>query len=323
MLSDSPRRTLGNSDLAVSPIGLGCWPIAGVSTLNVTKQESLATLHAALDAGVNFFDTAFAYGYDGESEKLIAQVLETRRDEVVLATKVGQYFGPNRERIVDGKPDSLIKQAKLSLQRLQIEQVDVLYLHMPDPEVPIEQSAAAIRQLIDEGVARFAGVSNVSAEQLRAFHAVCPVVVNQPPFNMLQQTTVQQLRSNCSELNIANACYWVLMKGILAGHMARDHQLDPNDKRKTYPIYQGTAWQRSQDFLDHLRKLANELSCTVAQIVVAWTIRQPSVDIALCGARHPKQIQETAAAMTLDLDPSVLERINSWIAETLADGPIG
>lgn len=322
-MSDFPRLTLGNSDLQVSPIGLGCWPIAGVSTLNVTQQESLSTLHTALDAGINFFDTAFAYGYDGESEKLIAQVLETRRDEVVLATKVGQYFGPNRERIVDGKPDSLIHQAKQSLQRLKIEQVDVLYLHMPDPEVPIEQSAAAIRKLVDEGVARFAGVSNVSADQLRAFHAVCPLVVNQPPFNMLQQTAVEQLRSTCAELNIANACYWVLMKGILAGHMARDHQLDPNDKRRTYPIYQGEAWQRSQNFLDHLRGLASDLSCTVAQIVVAWTIRQPSVEVALCGARRPEQIQETATAMTLDLESHVVRQIDSWIAETLADGPVG
>ncbi|MEM7474897.1 MAG: aldo/keto reductase [Planctomycetota bacterium] len=318
----SHRRRLGTSDLMVSPIGFGCWPIAGVSTLNANERDSLATLHAAIDNGINFFDTAYAYGYEGESERLIAQVLSDRRDEVVLATKIGQYFGANKERIVDGKPDSLRRQAEESLQRLGLEQVDILYLHMPDPSVPLADSAEAIQNLVQDDMARYAGVSNVTATQLQEFHQICPVVVNQPPFNMLQQNAIHELKSTTSALGISNACYWVLMKGMLTGHMARDHQFDPRDKRLTYPIYQGRAWQRSQDFLDKLRALCQELHCTVAQLVVAWTIRQPGVDIALCGAKRALQIEETAGAMRVQLDSTTCAEIDSWIAEVEAAGPL-
>ena len=306
------RRLLGNSDLQVSSVGFGCWPIAGVSSLDVNDADSLATIHAALDAGINFVDTAFSYGYDGEADRLLSHVLRTRRADVVLASKVGSHYDSNRARIVDGRPETLVAHARLTCARLGVEQVDVIYLHEVDPNVPLSDSAAGIQEIVTLGLARYAGVSNVDAQQLADFHAICPVVVVQPPFNMLQTAKVDCIRDYCLQHQISIACYWVLMKGLLAGKLPRDHQFHPADRRLTYPIYQGQAWERSQDLLDNLRQLAQELRCTVAQLVIAWTLVQPGISVALCGAKRPSQIQETAAAMSLELSAEILSRIDAW-----------
>lgn len=315
-MSTMGNRQLGTSDLQVSSIGFGCWPISGVSTLEVTDAESTATLHAALDAGINFFDTAFSYGYSGEADRLLAPVVQSRRDELVLASKVGMSFDARRERVVDGRPATLLEHAAICLQRLGVECLDVMYLHVVDPDVPIAESAGAIKEIIQRGWARYAGVSNVDSHELAAFHAECPVVVVQPPFNMLQQASLRELRETCEADQISIANYWALMKGLLTGKFTRDHQFDPRDKRLTYSIYQGESWQRSQDFLDGLRLIASEVECTVSQLVLAWTVRQPGIVSALCGAKRPDQIRETAAAMSLELTSSTLEHIDALIAST-------
>ncbi len=307
------QRKLGSSDLLVSTVGFGCWPIAGVSTLDVDDNHSLATIHAALDEGINLIDTAFSYGFEGEADRLLAQVLRVRRDEVILASKVGSHYAPDRTRVVDGRPETMLLHTQQALQRLGVEQVDIMYLHQPDPNVPLTESAGALREITDRGWARYAGVSNINPQQLAEFHSICPVVVVQPPFNMLQQQQVVELRTFCSDNAIGIACYWVLMKGLLAGKMQRDHHFDPRDRRLSYEVYQGESWQRAQDLLDQLRQLASELDCTVAQLVIAWTIAQPGITSALCGAKRPDQIRETAAAMTLELPEAVLQRIDAIV----------
>lgn len=307
------RRRLGNSELWVSPVGFGCWPIAGVSSLEVNDADSLATLHAAIDAGINFFDTAFSYGYTGEADKLLAQVIGDRSSELIIASKVGSHYDSQRRRIVDGRPETLLANAQAGCARLGVDTLDVIYLHEVDPQVPVAESAGGIAQIVQQGWARYAGVSNVDAAQLREFQAECPVVVVQPPFNMFQPEFVAAIRDVCHEHNIAIACYWALMKGLLAGHIGRDHQFDPADRRLTYPIFQGEAWLRAQDLLDKLRHVAGELQCTVAQLVVAWTLAQPGITVALCGAKRPAQIEETAAAMRLSLSADLLADIDGWL----------
>lgn len=315
MNSPLALRKLGTSDLWVSPVGFGCWPIAGISSLEVTDEWSLRTLHAAFDAGINFFDTAFSYGYDGEADRLLRRAFAGRRDRIVLASKVGSHYDQDRRRIVDGRPSTLIDQAEKILKRLDVEHLDLLYLHQPDPQVAIEESAAAIAEVVHRGWARYAAVSNVTASELKRFHEVCPVIAVQPPFNMLQQSDWLSIRDYCETHSIGAVCYWVLMKGLLAGKLARNHQFDPRDRRLTYDIYQGERWQRSQDFLDHLRELASSLNCTISQLVIAWTLAQPGVTVALCGAKRPDQIEETASAMQLKLSHEVLLQMDGWIAE--------
>ncbi len=312
--NNSARRQLGASDLWVSPVGFGCWPIAGVSSLGVNDTDSLATLRAALDAGINFFDTAFSYGYDGEADKLLAQIIRVRPNDMIVATKVGSHYDAQRRRIVDGHPATLLANAKLGCARLGVEHVDVIYLHEVDPLIPLAESAGGIAAILKQGLARYAGVSNVDAAQLQQFHAECPVVVVQPPYNMLQPEHVEAISDECHEQNIAIASYWVLMKGLLAGKLARDHQFDPADRRLSYPIFQGEAWQHAQDLLDQLRRLANELEITVAQLVVAWTLAQPGISVALCGAKRAEQIVETAGAMHVSLSADVLEQMAGWLS---------
>ncbi len=309
------HRTIGTSNLSVSPIGFGCWPIAGISSLNVTPQDSLRTLEQAFDSGINFYDTAYSYGYAGEADQLLAKAFAKRWNQIVLASKVGSHY-IQRTRVVDGRPEVLLAQAQEILQRLKVDAIDLMYLHQPDPNVPIEDSAGAISQMVARGWVRYAGVSNVSLIQLKQFESECPVIAVQIPFNMLQQESWVELRDYCVQNKISGVCYWALMKGLLAGKMQRDHQFAPDDRRLSYPIYQGLAWQRTQDLLDQLRKLSQETGATVAQLVVAWTLSQSGMDIALLGAKRPDQIQETADSLRCPIDESILSHIDRWIAET-------
>lgn len=317
--SDAPLRRLGSSDLRVSPVALGCWPLAGITSIVGSDEESIATIHAALEAGVNFFDTAYSYGYAGESDDLLRRALQGRRSQAILASKVGMEWDSGRKRLLDARPERLLENAQEILKRLDVDYVDVMYLHTPDEQTPIEESAGAIQQIVDRGWARYAAVSNVTPDQAERFHRVCPVIAIQPPFNMLQQDAVMSLRPFCRQHNIALVCYWVLMKGLLAGHMQRGHQFDPRDRRLNYDIFQGESWQRNQDFLDRLRAIAAREGCTVSQLVIAWTLAQPDITVALCGAKHPAQILDNARAMHVHLDTTTLTEIDQAIAER---GPV-
>ncbi len=300
---------LGTSDLYVSRIGLGCWPMSGISSIGVTDEQSVATIRAALDQGINFFDTAYSYGYDGRSDRVLSQALGQKRSRAIIAHKVGTHWDAQKQRVVDGRPETLIQHAQECLERLGTDYVDVMYLHCPDPKVPIEESAGAIQEICRRGWSRYAAVSNVTLEQATKFASVCPIVAIQPYFNMFQQEAVEELKSFATHNNIAMVCYWVLMKGLLSGHMARDHVFDPADRRLTYQIYQGQAWQDAQDVLDHLRRIANELDITVSQLVVAWSLTRPSVSVALLGAKRPEQITESAQAMYMKLSPDCIQEI--------------
>lgn len=290
-------RQLGNTGLRISPVALGCWPIAGMTSLNVNDADSLATLRACFDLGVNFLDTAYAYGPNGESERLIATALGDRRDEFVIATKGGIHWDEREERVIDGRPETLRRQCDESLRRLNTDRVELLYLHAPDPNVPIEDSAGALLELMQAGKTRAVGVSNFDVDQLATFQRVCPLTAFQPPYNMLQRQIEQDTLPWCREHGVAVIIYWPLMKGLLAGRLARDHQFQPGDGRAKYPMFQGDEWQRNQDFLDDLRAVAAECEKTVAQLVVNWTIHRPGITAALCGAKRPAQIEETAGAM--------------------------
>jgi len=300
-MSDSiVRRPLGDSGLNVSPVSLGCWPIAGVTTLGANQADSIATVHAALGAGINHLDTAYVYGPNGESEKLLAQALAGRRDEVILATKGGVHFAPTgsgTEMAQDATPATLRRECETSLKRLATDRVELLYLHSPDPDVPIEESAGALRELQLQGKTVAVGASNCTLEQLQAFHAVCPLAAVQLPYNMLQRDIEQQTLPWCAANGVAAMTYWPLMKGLLADRLPRDGKLEPDDNRLKYPMYQGQEWERNQQFLAMLRQVAHECNKTVAQLVINWTCHQPGITSVLCGAKRAWQIEETAAAM--------------------------
>jgi aryl-alcohol dehydrogenase-like predicted oxidoreductase len=296
--SPATLRPLGRTDIRVSPVALGCWPIAGVSTLDVNDADSIATIRAALDAGINFLDTAYCYGPGGESETLIRQALEgVPRENVVIATKGGIHYNNLRKQEQDARPETLVRECDESLARLGVDHVELWYLHAPDPKTPLAESAGAVQQLVELGKARSAGFSNGTLPELQAFHAICPLSAVQLPYNMLQRDIEEDTIPWCREQGISVTAYWPLMKGLLAGRLAKDAALVEGDSRRNYPMYQGDEWDRNQAFVDALRRIAAECGRTVAQVVVNWTIRQQGITSALCGAKRAWQIEETAGAM--------------------------
>ncbi len=306
-------RPLGATGLEVSPIALGCWPIAGITSINVTEVNSLATIERCFDLGINFLDTAYCYGRDGESERLICRALGSRRDEMVIATKGGIHWDPDGKQAKDGRPATLRRQCEESLARLGTDRVELLYLHAPDPKVPIAESAGALKEMLDEGKTRSIGLSNATLDQLQQFAAVCPLSAFQPHYNMLQREIETDTLPWCRAHNVSVMVYWPLMKGLLAGKLPRDHVFATGDGRAKYPLFQGEEWQKTQDLLDELRQIAAEIGRSVAQLVINWTIHRPGITVALCGAKRPDQIEENAGGVGWQLSEAQLARIAAAI----------
>lgn len=314
MTSLPELRRIGLTDIYVTPVAMGCWPITGITSVDVEEQHSLATLSAAFESGINFFDTAYCYGYAGESERMIARVLGQHRSQIVIATKGGIHWEQGKQ-VKDGSPATLQRQCEESLRRLQTDYVDLLYLHAPDPQIPVAVSADALRKLLEAGKTRSVGVSNFSRQQLQEFSQVCPIAAYQPHYNMLQREIELEQLPWCVEHDVSVVCYWPLMKGLLAGKLSRDHVFAPRDGRQKYPMFHGDEWHRNQDFLDRLRPIAAETGKTVAQLVINWTIHQCGITSALCGAKRPDQIQDNAGSMGWKLADEQMARINQALLE--------
>ena len=306
-------RPLGQTQLHITPLGMGCWPITGITSINVNEADSLATIKRAFDSGINFFDTAYCYGFEGECERMIARVLKSDRDKIVLATKGGIHWKAGQQARC-GRPETLRRECDESLRRLHTDRIDLYYLHAADPNVPVAESAGAIGELIVQGKVLSAGLSNATVEQLDAFHRACPLAAYQPHFNMLQREIEDSQLPWCVKHGVSVVVYWPLMKGLLAVHLPRDYVFDPKDGRRKYPMFSGEEWQKNQDFLDRLRELAAELERPVSQIVLNWTIQRAGITAALCGAKRPHQIQQNAEAMSWSLTADQIARIDTSIA---------
>ncbi len=304
-------RKLGNTPFLVSSVAMGCWPISGITSLDVNRSDSLATLQKALDCGINFFDTAWSYGI---SEELIRTAFAACRDEVVLATKGGLYR-EGSQQFTDGRPDVIRRHCEGSLARLGTDRVELYYLHAPDPKVPVSETAGVFSELIAEGKILSAGASNLTLTQLQEFHAVCPLTAIQPPYNMLLRDIESEILPWCEANHVAVCCYWPLMKGLLSGQLQRDHVFDDADGRKKYPMFQGSEWQKNQDFVDALRRIAKEVETDLTSLVIAWTIQRPGITSALCGAKRAWQIEESARGGSLNLTSDIVSRIDAAIAE--------
>jgi aryl-alcohol dehydrogenase-like predicted oxidoreductase len=284
-----------------------------MTSLDVNEADSLATIRAAIDHGINFIDTAYCYGANGESERLLGRAIAKQRETVVIASKGGIHWETNLDKRHDATPQTIIRECEESLQRMAIDTIDLHYLHAPDPTVPITESAGAFVELLTTGKIRAAGVSNVTVKQLEQFHSVCPVSAVQPPYNMLQRGIEHDVLPWCIERGVSVINYWPLMKGLLAGKIRRGHPFDPQDKRLTYEVFQGRQFERAQKLLDELDRIAAEVNKTVAQVVANWTMNRPGITATLCGAKRAWQIEETAGAMGWHLGPDQLERISQLI----------
>ena len=315
-----PHRPLGDSGVEVGPLGLGCWPLAGMTRSGITHEAAVATVRAALDAGIRHLDTAYCYGETGESERAIARVLaEGRREAAVIATKCGIHWEAGRRQVVDGRPATIRREVEESLSRLGTDHVDLLYLHAPDPTIPIEDSAGELARLLREGKTRAVGLSNVSTEQLDRSAAVCPISACQMHFNMLQREIEADVLPWCRDRGVAVVAYWPLMKGLLAGLLGRDHVFPATDSRHKYPMFNGEEYRRNLDFVDRLRPVADGLGVSLTDLVLAWTAEQPGITCVLFGATSADQARINARAVDCELDDDARRLVAEAILER---GPV-
>ena len=304
-----------------SPIILGLWPIAGITTIGVTPQAARETIAQAIDCGITSFDTAFSYGFDGESDRLLREFLHHDRERFRVIGKVGQRWDENQSRVIDGSPATLVRDAETSLKRIGIDCFDVLLLHSPDPHVPLDRSAQTMVELQRRGLCRSLGISNVTAEQyasfahtLRTLDSQCDAI--QCPLNLLQRDSLRELIPACADDHCSVFVFWTLMKGLLAGRIGRDHVFAEGDSRPGYPIFQGKARQRAHDVLDAMRTISESTGMTLAQLSIGWAIAQTGVSGVLVGARRPSQVVEIAKASKLTED--VVSQIDQIVARSFA-----
>lgn len=310
----SDLRQLRRTGIQVAPVALGCWPMAGVTTLGATDEASIATIQAALDAGVNHLDTAYVYGPNGESDRLIGRALTgRRRDEVVIATKCGIHY-EGSEMQTDGRPATLRSECEASLAHGR-KRSGTAVSPFARPQHSARRFVLELGRLQAEGKTKSVGASNCTLEQLQAFHAVCPLAAVQLPYNLLQRDIERRTIPWCVANNISVFAYWPLMKGILAGGITKETELAANDNRRKYPMYVGEERDRNHEFVEALRAAAALTDHTVAQLVVNWTMNQPGITAALCGAKRPEQITETAGAMSWQLTEHQRTAINAALAQ--------
>ncbi|OYP32212.1 aldo/keto reductase [Rhodopirellula sp. MGV] len=288
------------SDL--SNIVLGLWPIAGVTTIGVTRDDARDTIRAAIDSGVTHFDTAYSYGYDGESDRVLREFVQSAPGRYHIMGKVGQRWDADHNRVVDGSPKQLIADAEEHLQRIGLEQIDLLYLHSPDPNVEIELSAETMAKLQHRGLCKTVGLCNATLDQIRQFASVVPCDAIQCPLNLIQRDSIEDLIEPVSKSGTKVYVFWTLMKGLLAGKIKRDHVFAEGDSRPKYPIFQGDQRRKAHEVIDLLEVIGKDHAMTVAQVSIGWALSQPGVSGVLVGARRPTQITETLKSHALPAD---------------------
>ncbi|SNS05568.1 Predicted oxidoreductase [Streptosporangium subroseum] len=306
------RRRLGQKGPEVSAIGLGCM---GMSEFygEADEAESIAVIHHALDLGVNFLDTADQYGR-GHNEELVGRAISGRRDEVVLATKFGIVRGEDPAfRGVDGSPDYVRKAADASLQRLGLDHIDLYYLHRRDPKVPIEDTVGAMGELVAAGKVGQIGLSEVSAETLRKAHATHPIAALQSEYSLFTRRLEAEILPTARELGIALVAYSPISRGLLSGKLASSDELPDDDFRKHQPRFTGENAVRNNALVAEVRKIAEEVGCTPAQLSLAWLLAQGEDVIPIPGTKRLRYLEENAAAADVTLTSAQLAAIDAAV----------
>tara|TARA_B110000444_G_C18766065_1_gene560050 strand:+ start:178 stop:1161 length:984 start_codon:yes stop_codon:yes gene_type:complete len=302
-------RKLG--ELTVSAIGLGCMSMSqAYGTPN--RAETEQALHRALDIGYTFLDTACIYGM-GHNEELIGEVLKTRRQEYVLATKGGIIVTKNGRRDVDCSPKSIKQVCEESLKRLQTDVIDLYYLHRRDFKVPIEDSVGALAGLVDEGKIRCIGLSEVSSNTLRRAHKVHPITAVQSEYSLWTRDPEHKVLQTCAELGVGFVPFSPLGRAFLTGAITSMDTLDHNDMRHSMPRFQGDNFQKNLRLIKKFSEIAEQNHCTMAQISLAWLLSTDDSYVPIPGTKHIKYVEENAAATTLTISKTDLHRLNTLI----------
>jgi aryl-alcohol dehydrogenase-like predicted oxidoreductase len=312
---------LGSTGLDVSRIAFGTWQLGGEWGPTDTAAASQAIRRAA-DKGVNFFDTAQAYGF-GQSEQFLAAALRgVPREQLVIATKGG--LRPTDTGLVrDASAQWIREGVEASLRALDTDYIDLYQVHWPDPMTPFEESADELAKLIADGKIRHVGVSNFDVEQMERFGTTLPVETLQPPYHLFRRDIEGDVLPFTAANDIGVLVYGPLAHGLLSGHLGPDTRFASGDWRSNSPIFHGDVYDRNLRVVAELQELARrELGVTLAQLAIGWTLTNPAVHVAIVGTRHPDHVDEALAAAELDLDDDVMQRIDQIMVDaTPVAGP--
>jgi len=313
------KRRLGRDGPEVAAIGLGCM---GMSEFygSGSEQESIATIHHAVDRGVTFLDTADMYGW-GKNEELVGRAIRDRRDEVFLATKFGNVRGPNGEFLgVRGDPEYVRSACQASLQRLGIEVIDLYYQHRVDTTVPIEDTVGEMVRLKEEGKIRFLGLSEAAPQTICKAHAVHPITAVQTELSLWSRDAEAEVLPTVRELGIGYVAYSPLGRGFLSGRFKSPDDFPEDDFRKNHPRFQGENFEKNLQLVHEVEKMAQEKGCTTAQLALAWVLAQGEDIVPIPGTKHVKYLDENIGALDVKLTDEDLKRLDEILPPGAAAG---
>ncbi len=313
------KRMIGKSSLEVGSIGLGCM---GMSEFygKGNEQESINTIHKALDLGVTLLDTADMYGV-GENEKLVGKAIARRRSEVVLATKFGNVRSPDGSFLgVSGKPDYVKSACEASLKRLGVDVIDLYYQHRVDPDTPIEETIGAMAELVQKGKVRYIGMSEAAALTIRRAHAVHPITAVQTEYSLWSRDVEDEILPACRELGIGFVPYSPLGRGFLTGKIQTFDDFAEDDFRRYVPRFQGKNFIKNLVLVDYIKELAQQKNCKPSQLALAWLLSQGEDIVPIPGTKHISYLEENVGAVNVRLTEEDLKRIDEIAPQGIAAG---
>jgi aryl-alcohol dehydrogenase-like predicted oxidoreductase len=312
-------RQLGNSDLMITPLGIGAWAMGGGGWAFAwgpqDDDESIGAIHAALDKGINWIDTAAVYGL-GHSEEVVARALEGRSNRPYVFTKCERTWGEDRQIRKVLKRDSILAECEASLRRLKVDTIDLYQIHWPEPDEDVEEGWATLAELKQQGKVRWIGVSNFNAQQLARAQAIAPVTSLQPPYSMIQADIEAEILPYCGANNIGTIVYSPMKSGMLTGAMSRERiaAMPDDDFRKRTPNFQEPLLTRNLNLVEVLRGIGNGHGRTPGEVAIAWTLRRPEVTGAIVGMRSPAQVDGVIGAAEFRLTDEEIGQIAAALA---------
>lgn len=312
------KKKLGDSDLEITPIGVGAWAMGGGGWAfgwgPQEDQDSVDSIRAAVEAGINWIDTAAVYGL-GHSEEVVARALEGMTQRPYIFTKCERVWNEKGEIGKSLKADSIRREVEASLRRLKVDVIDLYQIHWPEPDEDVEEGWTAMAELKAAGKVRWIGVSNFSAEQMQRAQAIAPVTSLQPPYSMVQREIESSILPHAAASNVGVICYSPMKNGLLSGRMSKERvaAFPQDDFRSRSPYFQEPRLSATLDMVEQLKPMAAKYACTVGEIAIAWTLRHPAVTAAIVGLRNSQQLEGVLKSATLKIEDTDFHEIENLL----------